>query len=72
MIAFPRGHRRQVLVRSAPGAGSRFDLMLPAMTAAGDRPAGITVPAMAAAGGPLASVAGNAQAGGPRGNWTRQ
>jgi hypothetical protein len=44
-------------MRSTPGPGSRFDLMLPAMIAAGEGPA--AAPALA-------------QAGQPRGNWTRQ
>jgi hypothetical protein len=42
-----RGHRGEVRVRSAPGAGSRFELMLPAMTAAGEGPAGVPAPAQA-------------------------
>ena len=34
------GYAGEVRVRSAPGRGSRFDTMLPAMTTAGERPAG--------------------------------
>jgi hypothetical protein len=47
----------EVRVRGTLGTGSRFDLMLPAMIAAGEGPA--AAPALA-------------QAGQPRGNWTRQ
>jgi sensor histidine kinase regulating citrate/malate metabolism len=43
-----QGHRGEVLVRSAPGKGSMFELMRPAMTAAGESPAGIHVHAGAA------------------------
>ena len=42
-----RGHRGEVRVRSALGAGSKFELMLPAMTAAGEGPAGVPAPAQA-------------------------
>jgi histidine kinase/DNA gyrase B/HSP90-like ATPase len=42
-----RGHRGEVRVRSALRAGSRFELMLPAMTAAGEGPAGVPAPAQA-------------------------
>jgi signal transduction histidine kinase len=52
-----RGHHGEIRVRSTPGAGSRFDLMLPVMTATGEGPA--AVPARAP-GGEL------------RGNWTPQ
>ena len=43
-----QGHRGEVLVRSAPGKGSMFEFMLPAMTAAGESPAGIHAHAGAA------------------------
>ena len=43
-----QGHGGEVLVRSAPGKGSMFKLMLPAMTAAGEGPAGIHAHAGAA------------------------
>ncbi len=43
-----QGHGGEVLVRSAPGKGSMFELMLPAMTAAGEGPAGIHAHAGAA------------------------
>lgn len=39
-----RGHRGEVRVRSTLGAGSRFELMLPALTAAGEVPAGVPAP----------------------------
>jgi two-component system, OmpR family, sensor kinase len=42
------GHGGEVLVRSAPGKGSMFGLMLPAMTAAGEGPASIHAHAGAA------------------------
>ena len=42
------GHGGEVLVRSAPGKGSMFELMLPAMTAAGEGPASIHAHAGAA------------------------
>jgi len=42
-----RGHHGEVRVRSAVGAGSKFELMLPAMTAAGEGPAGVPAPAQA-------------------------
>ena len=55
---FPRpGPVDLIRMRSAPGPGSRFDLMLPAMTAAGEPPAGFPAPA---------------QAGQPRGTWTQR
>ena len=43
-----QGHGGEVLVRSAPGKGSMFELMLPAMTAAGEGPASIHAHAGAA------------------------
>jgi len=46
-----------IRMRGTPGPGSRFDLMLPAMTAAGEPPAGFPAPA---------------QAGQPRGTWTQR
>jgi signal transduction histidine kinase len=42
-----RGHRGEVRVRSTLGAGSRFELMLPALTAAGEAPADVPAPAQA-------------------------
>jgi hypothetical protein len=63
VIAAPRpGFNRPgpvdlIRMRSTPGPGSRFDLMLPAMTAAGEPPAGFPAPA---------------QAGQPRGTWTQR
>jgi signal transduction histidine kinase len=42
------GDGGEVLVRSAPGKGSMFEFMLPAMTAAGEGPAGIHAHAGAA------------------------
>jgi len=42
------GHGGEVLVRSAPGEGSMFEFMLPAMTAAGEGQAGIHAHAGAA------------------------
>ena len=45
---FPRpGPVGLIRMRSTPGPGSRFDLMLPAMTAADERPAGFPAPAQA-------------------------
>ncbi len=67
-----RGHRGEVRVRSTPGTGSRFDLMLPAMMAAGERPAAVPAAAMAAAAEPPASVPAPAQAGQPCRDWTQQ
>jgi hypothetical protein len=59
-------------VRSTPGTGSRFDLMLPAMTAAGERPAAVPAAVMTTAGGRTAAVSAPAQAGQPRRDWTRR
>ncbi len=42
-----RGHRGEVRVHSTLGAGSRFELMLPALTAAAEVPAGVPAPAQA-------------------------
>jgi signal transduction histidine kinase len=44
-----RGHQGEVRVHSAEGVGSKFELMLPAMTAAGEGPASATAPAQAGA-----------------------
>ena len=45
---FPRpGPVDLIRMRGTPGPGSRFDLMLPAMTAAGEPPAGFPAPAQA-------------------------
>jgi hypothetical protein len=66
-----RGHCGEVRVRSTPGTGSRFDLMLPAMMAAGERPAAVPASAMMAGDCP-AAVPAPARAGQPRGSWTRQ
>ena len=65
-----RGHHGEVRVRSTPGTGSRFDLMLPAMMAAGERPAAVPAAAMMAAGERAAAVPAPAQAGEPRRDWT--
>ncbi len=42
-----RGHRGEVRVHSTLGAGSRFELMLPALTAAAEVPAGVPAPEQA-------------------------
>ncbi len=42
-----RGHRGEVRVHSTMGAGSKFELMLPAITAAGGGPSGVPAPAQA-------------------------
>jgi signal transduction histidine kinase len=67
-----RGHHGEVRVRSTPGTGSRFDLMLPAMTAAGERPAAVPAAAMTTAGEGQARVPAPARAGEPRLDWTPQ
>ena len=67
-----RGHRGEVRVHSTPGAGSRFDVMLPAMTAAGERPAAAPAAVMTGVGGWPAPVSAPAQAGQRRRDWTRQ
>jgi signal transduction histidine kinase len=82
-----RGHHGEIRVRSTPGTGSRFDLMLPAMTAAGEGPAGHPAPAANSAGerrartpAPAMTAAGElpagrpapAQAGEPHGTWTQR
>lgn len=65
-----RGHCGEVRVRSAAGTGSRFDLMLPAMMAAGERPAAVPATAMTAAGERPVAVRVPARAGEPRRDWT--
>jgi signal transduction histidine kinase len=67
------GHRGEVRVQSSLGAGSRFDLMLPAMTAAGESPAGVPAPAQAGEpGGSRAGVPATAQAGERGRSWVRR
>lgn len=67
-----RGHHGEVRVHSTLGAGSRFELMLPAMTAAGECPAAAPATVMTAAGEWPAPVSAPVQAGQPRRDWTRQ